>query len=101
MEKIKEMMNSLGYEELVNIKKDLDINQGNLIKDIIKQRINDIESNDNSICVVCGRALNPHVTDHYTLVFGPSDLRKKANFCALDCLQYFLSQIKHAKIIRE
>ncbi len=101
MEKLKEMMNSLGHEDLINLKKDLENNQGNLIKDIIKQKIDDIESNNNSICVVCGRALNPHITGHYTLIFGPRDLRKKANFCALDCLQYFLSKIKQTKIIRE
>jgi hypothetical protein len=101
MEKIKEMMDKLGHEELINLKKDLEGNQGNIIKDIINQRIKDIEGNENSICVVCGRSLNPYLIDHYTLIFGPRDLRKKANFCALDCLQYFLSQIKQTKTIRE
>jgi hypothetical protein len=35
------------------------------------------------------------------LIFGPKDFRKKASFCALDCLEYFIEKIKKEKKAKE
>ncbi|RJQ17171.1 hypothetical protein C4573_03905 [Candidatus Woesearchaeota archaeon] len=43
-------------------------------------------------CAVCGQKI---AKQHgYALEFGQSDLRKRAYFCAADCLQYFLDYLK-------
>ena len=43
-------------------------------------------------CAVCGQKVEE--TEGYKLEFGPSDLRMRAYCCALDCLEYFLTNLK-------
>lgn len=46
-----------------------------------------------SFCAVCGSKLDESQYV-YTLVFGPDDFQKKASFCGLDCMEYFLNYLK-------
>ena len=41
------------------------------------------------ICASCNVGLQ---SGHYSLEFGPSDLRQRAHFCARDCLLFFVTK---------
>jgi predicted Holliday junction resolvase-like endonuclease len=99
--KLKEIVENIEYEDLLKLKRDIEENQGTHVKEILNKKIEEIEEKEKSMCVICGRTINPYAMDHYTLIFGPRDMRKKANFCAVDCLQYFLKQLKPTKIVEE
>ncbi|MBN1156191.1 hypothetical protein JXA85_01115 [Candidatus Woesearchaeota archaeon] len=93
---VKDMIERLDYDDLLKIKKDLDdggIHMNRLVKEKIKQHL----LMHRRICVVCQNEIEPYSTNNYTLLFGPEDFKKKATFCALDCLQYFLNQMKEKK----
>ncbi|MBN1503221.1 hypothetical protein JW930_06800 [Candidatus Woesearchaeota archaeon] len=88
---LKNLIKHLNEEELGYLQKDL--YDGN-ISFLIKQRLNKIEKNkkeDIHVCPVCGILLDTANTK-YTLIFGPSDFKKKASFCGKDCLGFFLSE---------
>jgi hypothetical protein len=79
-------------EDLVKIQKDLEA--GNLYH-LVKKKLDDINSAKfNKVCPVCNSTINEEC---FTLVFGPKDFRKKASFCAFDCLEYFINQLKEQR----
>ncbi len=87
MNKLSKIINELGQDELMLIKKELD--DGNLAR-IVTQKIRELrEANLNKVCPVCQ---SPTDEDSITLIFGPRGLKKKASFCAVDCLEYFLKR---------
>ncbi len=89
IEKIREGIANLNYNELKIL--EIDLKKGApTVKTIIKNRIKQIESQDTGLCAGCGNVENLS----YTLIFGPDDFKKKASFCGLDCLEYFLEQLK-------
>jgi hypothetical protein len=45
---------------------------------------------------VCNSKIEPH-TNSFILVFGSDDCRKKAHFCAVDCMEYFIAHLKFMK----
>lgn len=50
--------------------------------------------NDPTECPICGsKILN---FGHYHLEFG-SNIRKKASFCGIDCLQQFITELSYSK----
>lgn len=92
MNKLAELIKSLGDEDLKLIKKDLET--GNIEKLINKKLQEKIEADFNKVCPVCNIPIGE---ENLTLVFGPKGLKKKASFCALDCLEYFLDRLKQEK----
>jgi hypothetical protein len=89
MNRLAKVINELDNEELALLKKDLD--EGNISR-LIAQKIKEShESSWNRVCPVCQ---SPIKEESMTLMFGPKDLRKKASFCAPDCLEYFLHMLK-------
>ena len=94
MNKLSKIITELNYEELKLIKKDLD--EGN-IKELIEQKIYDIENKKETICPVCHTTIIDIDNETLTLQFGPKGFRKKATFCATDCLEYFLTHLKTIK----
>ena len=86
---LKQGIAGLDYDDLKVIEKDLK-KGAPLIKSIIKRRIHQIENKGTGVCAGCGNKENTQ----YTLIFGPDDFKKKASFCGLDCLEYFLLQLK-------
>ena len=90
---VKEMVNALEYDDLVRVKKDLDHGAIHL-KNLIQVKIKEHVLNHKKSCATCHNQINPYSTNNFTLVFGPEDFRKKASFCAVDCLEYFLKQLK-------
>ena len=91
MQKLRKIIENLGYEELMKLKKEMENGE---FKKIIEQKIRNFETTHEKACSVCYNDLEPFSTSNYTLVFGPDDFRKKARFCAFDCLQYFLDNLR-------
>jgi hypothetical protein len=73
----------------VKIRKDLD-NGGHHLRAFVDSKIKEIERDEVKSCAVCGAALNPHYIDDYSLIFGRFDFKKRAWFCGLDCLNFFI-----------
>ena len=91
--KFEEVMDILDYGELMRFKNDLDTGAVTLkkaLEDKIKKKLKEHEK----ICATCSNTLNFYKTNNYTLVFGPDDFKKKASFCGLDCLEYFINKMK-------
>jgi len=92
MNKLARLINELDEEDLDLIRKDLEA--GNLDK-LIRQKLMEKQDQElNKVCPVCQTRIDD---ESLTLIFGPKDFRKKANFCALDCLEYFIEKIKKEK----
>ena len=93
MNKVREAIEALGYEDLVSIQKDL-LTGSTKIKNIVADKLRQIEEEETRICATCGNSINVKTAENFTLVFGPPDLKKRAHFCALDCMEYFLTSFK-------
>ena len=94
--KFEEVFEILDYNELMRLKNDLDsgaITVKKLLQDKIKIKLKEHEK----VCAICSNNLDFYKTNNYTLVFGPDDFKKKASFCGLDCLEYFVLKLKDMK----
>lgn len=89
--KLKEAIKEWNYEELRAFEKEMNIG-GREIKKVLWERMREME-NSTKFCTTCFSELDPYETT-FTLIFGPEDFRKKASFCAVDCLEYFLTHVK-------
>jgi hypothetical protein len=89
MNKLTRLIEDLDEDDLRLLKRDLEA--GNIEK-LINNKIREKRLADyNKVCPVCQ---SPIDEESLTLVFGPKGLRKKASFCAIDCLEYFIERIK-------
>lgn len=88
-----EVVEMIDFNELVNMKKDID-KGGMEIERVITQKIKEELKKHNIYCTTCNTKINPYSTSNFTLIFGPEDLKKKATFCALDCMEYFIENLK-------
>ena len=89
----------MDYPELKSLQKDLYCGNKSLA---IKSKIKHLEKNksDNqSLCPVCGTEMES-TKSKFTLIFGTTGFKKKAIFCEIDCLQFFISQLKETEIKR-
>ncbi len=91
--KVSEIIDMLNYEELVDLQRDL-FGGGGSIKQVVNNRIKEVNDSQTRVCATCGGTVNLSVNHEYTLIFGPRDLKKRASFCAVDCLEYFFVQLK-------
>ncbi len=97
MNRLARLIESLDEQDLKLIKKDLEA--GNIDRLISKKLQEKKETDFNKVCPVCQSQIGE---ENLTLIFGPEELRKKASFCAIDCLEYFLNKIKEEKkVMRE
>ena len=90
--KLKEMIENVDYDDLVKLRSDL-ISGGKHIKSLVSKRLDELET-DAKTCAVCGKPII-FGDDSYTLIFGRDDFKKKASFCALDCMDYFMSHVRN------
>lgn len=90
---VRTLINTLDYEDLQQLKHELSTGSTELLQ-VIARRIEEKEKHHGSFCATCTSDIEPRSMHNYTLVFGPIDFRKKASFCAVDCLEYFLSNLK-------
>ena len=94
--RFEDVIDVLDYNELMRFKSDLDsgaIMVKKLLEDKIKRKLKEHEK----ICATCSNDINFYKSNNYTLVFGPDDFKKKASFCGIDCLEYFIAKLKDLK----
>ncbi len=91
--KVSEIVAMLNYEELIDLQRDL-FGGGTTIKQFVNNRIKEVNDSQTRVCATCGNTVNLGLNQEYTLIFGPKDLKKRATFCAVDCLEYFFVQLK-------
>jgi|TARA_Y100000310_G_scaffold124950_2_gene123794 hypothetical protein len=94
--RFEEVIEILDYNEIMRFKSDFDsgaIKLKKLLEEKIKKKLREHEK----ICTICSNDLNFYKSNNYTLVFGPDDFKKKASFCGLDCLEYFITKLKEVK----
>ena len=92
MNRLARLIENMSEEDLKLLKKDL--KERNIERLINKKLQNKREEDPNQVCPVCH---TPSGGENLTLIFGPEGLRKKASFCAFDCLEYFLSKVRKEK----
>lgn len=90
--KVRDMINSIDEEELQKLQADLE-KGGSHLKKLVNEKIQELEDSKTNFCVTCGKGLGDHDAS-FSLVFGKQGLRKKACFCEIDCLEYFVSELK-------
>lgn len=91
--RFREAVDDIQYEDLVKVRKDLE-SGGHHLKALVDSKIKEIEREEVKMCAVCGTPINPHFIDDYSLVFGRYDFKKRAFFCGLDCLDFFIAKLK-------
>ena len=94
--RLRDVIHAIDYYELLKIRKDLD-DGGIHIKKFIQDEIDKRHKEHSTFCSTCGTEIDPLSTSSSTLIFGPSDFKKKATFCGKDCLDYFLKNMDQFK----
>ena len=97
--KFKEFLENLDYNEVLDLKKQIK-EPNSTIKEVLANHIDVIERINSRVCATCGNQLNSE-TKNLSLHFGPEDFKKKASFCAFDCLEFFLQQLKQIEMKKE
>jgi hypothetical protein len=100
MHKIKNLLDGMEYNDLIFLNHD--IKKGHFdFNVLLKQTLKNKEKEHIKYCSVCGNDLEPNSVTNYTLLFGPEDFKKRASFCALDCMEYFMVKLKGIKENKE
>ncbi len=97
--RFRDLVNNLDHFELLALKKDL-IGGATATKKLIDDKIKENEKGREKFCAVCDRKLDQYSTN-YTILFGPDDFKKRASFCEIDCLEYFVSKLKNMGEVEE
>jgi hypothetical protein len=93
LDRMKDGIRDLEYLELKELQKELTSGSQNLVK-AVRGKIKEYEQDTGCICTVCSSVIDSSKSLTFTLIFGPRNLKKKASFCAVDCLQYFVLRLK-------
>lgn len=96
MYRFKQFLSTLEPHELVRLKKQIEGGNLDVIKEIQK-KIKEHEKKHGKFCATCSNNLDPYNSNSYTIMFGSEDFKKKASFCGLDCLEYFLINLKQMR----
>jgi hypothetical protein len=87
MSKVAELINQLNQEELKELKERIEKGE---IKKTIENKLEAFKTNK-KVCPVCNSKVGE---EGLTLFFGPADLKQKATFDGIDCLEYFLYKLR-------
>lgn len=93
MGRLREVMELLEFEELVRMRDDL-CKGGDSLRILVDNRIKDEIKKMNEFCAVCAAKIEPESSTRFSLDIGPEGMKRRASFCAVDCLQYFLGEAK-------
>ena len=96
MVKFREAVEHLEFAELQKIKSDLDTGAMHM-KRIIEAKIQKKEAEHGHVCNVCMSSIDQFSVNTFTLVFGPDNFKRKASFCGMDCLKYFIANLENLK----
>ena len=94
--KAEEFVDVIDEDELFKLKTDLH-NGGNTLKNLVDKKLKEFENRKRKHCVTCGENLS-EIGKDFTLLFGSDDFRKKASFCAQDCLEYLLIKLREIQL---
>ncbi len=83
---INNLLGMMSVEELKNFEDE--IRKGK-IKELINQKSQQTEQ---KTCAVCGEKFEK-ITG-LSIEFGSPEFRRRAHFCAMDCMEYFLESMK-------
>jgi hypothetical protein len=89
-----DMVKMLPYDKLIHLLQDIETG-GNQLRFMLQERIKELEKTKQKVCASCGIEFSSDAP--YTMVFGPVDMRKKASFCGLDCMNTFTKQLEELK----
>ncbi len=90
--KVREILDSIDENDLYKMQSDLS-HGGVFLKKLVDDRLKQLETKKQAFCTTCGQPLHSKFST-YTLLFGPEDFKKKASFCEIDCLEYFLRGLR-------
>jgi len=96
MYRFKQFLSMLEHPELVKLRQHIEKGDLDVAKEI-KKKIIEREKKHAKYCAACSNDIDPFNANSYTLMFGTEDFKKKASFCGLDCLEYFLINLKQMK----
>ncbi|MBI2137641.1 hypothetical protein HYU12_03925 [Candidatus Woesearchaeota archaeon] len=91
--KLADVMDSLEYEELISLQKDL-FNGGVAIRQLVNNKLREISAVESRVCATCGAQINLMVSNELSLIFGSSEAKRRVSFCAIDCMEYFTRTLK-------
>ena len=91
--RFRDVVDLIDYDDLLKMKKDIE-KGGTHISRLVDDKIKEEQKKHHRVCSVCTNDISDHSVSTYTLVFGPDDFKKKATFCGIDCLEYFISGMK-------
>ena len=94
--KLHDAIGTLEYNDLVDLHEDLK-EGGHSLRSLVEQKIVEKEKEQGKYCSVCNNEIDVHSTSNYTLLLGPEGLRRKAHFCAVDCMKYFITEMENRK----
>ncbi len=94
IDKIKKIIESADLKELKELKAYLQFQVDEIVSEINK-RIEKLEESK-KVCAVCGMPIS-EVDEPFELIFGKRGFRKKAYFCGIDCLNFFLHNYQNRK----
>lgn len=95
--RLNEVIGLLEYGELLRIKDDLN-KGGDGVRILVDNRLKEEIKKQNRFCTMCASKIEPESATKFTLIFGPQELEKEFSFCAMDCLEYFLNELKKIKL---
>ena len=100
MYRFKQFLESMEHYELTYLKQKIEKGRLDIVKEL-QDKIKEHEKKHSKDCATCSSELDLYSGNSYTLMFGPEDFKKKASFCGIDCLEYFLSGLKKTKKTEE
>lgn len=93
---LKDAVRQIEHDDLLKMMKDIE--KGGLqMRKILQDQIAQNEKRHDVNCATCSSAIDPDNSRTFTLMFGPPDFRKRATFCAHDCLEFFIEKLKALK----
>lgn len=90
--RIREIMDAIDEDDLRRMHADLG-RGGVYMKKLVSEKLKQLENTKQRFCTTCGQPLQDKYST-YTILFGPEDFKKKASFCEIDCLEYFLAGLR-------
>lgn len=94
--KLRDVIDYVEYDDLLKMKEDLTMGGIHLFR-LIDDQIQQEQMKHDVVCCICNANVDKESMNNFTLLFGPEDLKRKASFCAVDCLEYFLNNLKDIK----
>ena len=88
-----EVMDAVDFKDLLKMKKDLE-NGGQEINRIVERKIKEEIKKHDIHCITCTGRIIQESENNFSLSFGPEGMRRRASFCGIDCMEYFIRNLK-------